>query len=131
MSETEWSAKANLKTYGEAVAEAMTKAGKSAEAVKAWTKESLSLSNAQARAKAASLGFGGVFWDWDAPRPREGYFRASDHQMMHEMYTITALPAAQVKNQWDLFTSSPAVPGANESLEVIATQGDEAVCKFS
>jgi branched-chain amino acid transport system substrate-binding protein len=68
---------------------------------------------------------------FDLLKSREGYFRASDHQMMHEMYTITALPAAQVKNQWDLFTSSAAVPGPNESLEVIATQGDEAVCKFA
>jgi branched-chain amino acid transport system substrate-binding protein len=68
---------------------------------------------------------------FDILKTREGYFRASDHQMMHEMYTVTALPAAQVKNQWDLFTSSAAVPGPNESLEVIATQGDEAVCKFA
>ena len=68
---------------------------------------------------------------FDLLKTREGYFRAADHQMMHEMYTITALPAAQVKNQWDLFTSSPAVPGPNESLEVIATQGDEITCKFS
>ncbi|MGL4495339.1 MAG: ABC transporter substrate-binding protein [Beijerinckiaceae bacterium] len=68
---------------------------------------------------------------FDLLKTREGYFRASDHQMMHEMYTVTALPAAQVKNQWDLFTSSAAVPGPNESLEVIATQGDEAVCKFA
>ncbi|MGL4325192.1 MAG: ABC transporter substrate-binding protein [Beijerinckiaceae bacterium] len=67
---------------------------------------------------------------FDLLKTREGYFRASDHQMMHEMYTVAALPAAQVKNQWDLFTSSAAVPGANESLEIIATTGDEAVCKF-
>ena len=68
---------------------------------------------------------------FDILKTREGYFRASDHQMMHEMYTITALPAAQVKNQWDLFTSSPAVPGPNESLEVIATTPEEASCKFA
>ena len=68
---------------------------------------------------------------FDLLKTREGYFRASDHQIMHEMYTITALPAAQVKNQWDLFSSSAPVPGPNESLEVIATQGDEAVCKFA
>jgi branched-chain amino acid transport system substrate-binding protein len=44
------------------------------------------------------------------------------------MYAITALPAAQIKNQWDIFTSSPPVPGPNESLEVIAaTDGREQV----
>jgi branched-chain amino acid transport system substrate-binding protein len=64
-------------------------------------------------------------------KTREGYFRKSDHQMMHEMYTVDALPAAQVKNAWDIFKSSAPVPGANESLEVIATQGDEIECKMA
>jgi len=64
-------------------------------------------------------------------KTRDGYFRKSDHQMMHEMYTVQALPAAQIKNEWDIFTPSAAVPGANESLEVIATQGDEIECKMS
>ena len=68
---------------------------------------------------------------FDVMKTREGYFRASDHQFMHEMYTVTALPAAQVKNPWDLFTSSAPVPGPGESLEVIATTGDEAVCKMA
>jgi len=64
-------------------------------------------------------------------KTREGWFRKSDHQMMHEMYTVVALPAAQIKNEWDIFTPSAAVPGANESLEVIATQGDEIECKMT
>ena len=64
-------------------------------------------------------------------KTREGYFRKSDHQMMHEMYTVKALPAAQIKNEWDIFTPSAAVPNANESLEVIATQGDEIECKMA
>jgi branched-chain amino acid transport system substrate-binding protein len=64
-------------------------------------------------------------------KTREGYFRKADHQMMHEMYTVRAIPAAQLKNQWDIFTPSAAVPGPNESLEVIATQGDEIECKMA
>ena len=64
-------------------------------------------------------------------KTRDGYFRKADHQMMHEMYTVRGLPAAQIKNEWDIFTSSPPVPNANESLEVIATQGDEIECKMS
>jgi branched-chain amino acid transport system substrate-binding protein len=67
---------------------------------------------------------------FDVLKTREGYFRASDHQLIHEMYTITALPPAQVKNQWDLFTASAAVPGPDENLEVIATTPEEASCKF-
>lgn len=67
---------------------------------------------------------------FDILKTREGYFRAQDHQLMQEMYAITALPADQIKNQWDIFTSSPPVPGANESLEVIASTKDEATCNF-
>ena len=47
------------------------------------------------------------------------------------MYTVEALAAAQIRNEWDIFTPSAAVPGPNESLEVIATQGDEIECKMS
>lgn len=63
-------------------------------------------------------------------KTRDGYFRKADHQMMHEMYTVQALPAAQIRNQWDIFTPSAAVPGPNESLEVIATVGDEIECRL-
>lgn len=67
---------------------------------------------------------------FDLLKTRAGYFRPSDHQLMHEMYTITALDAAQVKNEWDLFTASPAVPTASEALEVIASTAEENSCKF-
>lgn len=67
---------------------------------------------------------------FDLLKTREGYFRASDHQLMHEMYAITALPADKVKNQWDIFTSSGPVPGPDESLEVIAATKEENSCTF-
>jgi branched-chain amino acid transport system substrate-binding protein len=55
---------------------------------------------------------------------------ALDHQLMHEMYAVTALPADKIKNQWDIFASSPAVPAANEDLEVIAATKEENSCTF-
>ena len=67
---------------------------------------------------------------FDLLKTRQGYFRAQDHQLMQEMYAITALPVAQIKNQWEIFTSSPPVPGPNEDLEVIASTKDEATCNF-
>jgi len=67
---------------------------------------------------------------FDLLKTREGYFRASDHQLMHEMYTVTALPADKVKNQWDIFTSGDPVPGPDESLEVIAATKEENSCTF-
>ena len=67
---------------------------------------------------------------FDLLKTRPGYFRGSDHQLMHEMYAVTALPADKIKNQWDIFTSSPAVPGPNEDLEVIAATKEENSCTF-
>lgn len=67
---------------------------------------------------------------FDLLKTRPGYFRASDHQLMHEMYAVTALPADKIKNQWDIFASGPAVPGPNEDLEVIAATAEENTCKF-
>src|SRR6187549_310945 len=64
-------------------------------------------------------------------KTRDGYFRKADHQMMHEMYTVKAIPGPQLKNDWDIFTSSPPVPGPNEPLDVIATVGDEIECKMA
>jgi branched-chain amino acid transport system substrate-binding protein len=63
-------------------------------------------------------------------KTREGYFRKSDHQMMHEMYTVQALPVNEIKNNYDIFRSSGPVPGPNESLEVIATTSEENECKM-
>jgi branched-chain amino acid transport system substrate-binding protein len=68
---------------------------------------------------------------FDLLKTRPGYFRASDHQVMHEMYAVTALPPEQVKNQWDIFTSSAPVPGPDEDLEVIAATKDENACTFT
>jgi len=45
-------------------------------------------------------------------KTREGWFRKSDHQMMHEMYTVQALPAAEIKNAFDIFRNrSDDLPG--------------------
>ena len=65
---------------------------------------------------------------FDLLKTREGYYRAWDHQLMQEMYTIRFKPAAEVKDRWDLFTLSAPVPGASQSLEVIAPTREENNC---
>ncbi|GAA0594668.1 ABC transporter substrate-binding protein [Craurococcus roseus] len=67
---------------------------------------------------------------FDILKSREGHFRQRDHQLMMEMYAITALPRGQEKNRWDIFTSSPPVPGPEESLEAIAATPEENTCTF-
>jgi isocitrate lyase len=70
-----WMAAAGICRYNEAVAAAMKAAGKDDAFIAAWNAAAMQLGNREARAHAASLGFGDVFWDWNAPRSREGYFR--------------------------------------------------------
>lgn len=70
--EDEWVAAAGLKLFSEAAAEAIKAKGGDAES---FLKESKGLSNQDARALAAKYGAKDLFWDWDAPRAREGYYR--------------------------------------------------------
>jgi branched-chain amino acid transport system substrate-binding protein len=68
---------------------------------------------------------------FDLLKTREGYFRAYDHQLMHEMYAVEALKASEVKNQWDIYKPSAAIPAANEPLEAIAATQEENACKMA
>jgi branched-chain amino acid transport system substrate-binding protein len=67
---------------------------------------------------------------FDLLKTREGYFRASDHQLMHEMYTIEGL-GSRSPNNWDIFRSSAPIPGPGESLEVIAATAEENQCRMT
>lgn len=69
-SEENWVKQANLKTFGEAVAEKLSEPKQ-----KQWLRESKFLSLEEARRIAKQKYGVEVFWNWDAPRTREGYFR--------------------------------------------------------
>lgn len=69
--EDQWLKEANIKLYAEAVVDALKAAGKDPSQFLA--KASI-LSNSEARQLAKSAGVD-VFWCWDAPRTREGYYR--------------------------------------------------------
>ncbi|KAI8060702.1 isocitrate lyase [Gongronella butleri] len=71
--EDEWVAKAGLKRYGTAVADELIKAGKAKEAAEFLEKIKFK-SNKDARQIAKSYGVE-IFFDWDSPRVREGYYR--------------------------------------------------------
>jgi branched-chain amino acid transport system substrate-binding protein len=57
---------------------------------------------------------------FDILKERRGFFRVSDRQLMQEMYTISALNRAQVRDDWDIFSVSRPIPDPDENLEVIA-----------
>jgi len=65
---------------------------------------------------------------FDILKTREGYYRDWDHQLMQQMYTLTFKPEAEVKDRWELFTLSEAVPAANQSLEILAPTKTENNC---
>jgi isocitrate lyase len=73
-----WAEKAGLKTFSEAVAEAMQarmqSRTKSPLSVERWRKFAAGVSYNEARQRAKSLGIE-VFWDWDLPKTPEGFYQ--------------------------------------------------------
>ncbi|MFJ3045451.1 ABC transporter substrate-binding protein [Herbaspirillum chlorophenolicum] len=67
----------------------------------------------------------------DALKARKGTYRAWDHQLLQEMYTLSPKPKGRAKDQWDFLQLGPSVPGPNESLESIAPTMQENACKFT
>ena len=74
--EDDWLARAGLKRFDAAVADALRAAGHGDDAVRRYAAQAKGKSNAEARAAAREL-LGGkdVYFDWDKPRTREGYYR--------------------------------------------------------
>jgi isocitrate lyase len=75
--EEEWIKSANLKVFDEAVINAIN-AGvhvDKASLIQKYRSAVKGKSNSEARAIAKGLTGVDIFWDWDAPRTREGYYR--------------------------------------------------------
>ncbi|KAK1303145.1 hypothetical protein QJS10_CPB11g01236 [Acorus calamus] len=82
--EDEWTSLARLKTFSDCVKDAITTLNIGAQEKNArldeWNRASARdncLSNERARDLARALGVPDVFWDWDLPRTREGFYRFS------------------------------------------------------
>ena len=67
----------------------------------------------------------------DCLKARKGYFRAWDHQLMQEMYTVTPKPKGQSKDQWDFIALGATLPAAGQSLELLAPTREENACTFA
>ena len=68
--------------------------------------------------------------EFDLLKPRKGYFRSWDHQMMQEAYTFTVKPKGQAKDKWDFLQFGAAVPAANQPLEILAPTKAQSECKL-
>jgi len=103
----------------------------------AWGDYNAGLIMARAVAEAGDAG-GDALADYlespeaqfDLMKTRKGYFRPSDHQLIQEIYAITALPADQVQNKWDIFTTSDPLPGPDQPLETLATSVTGGTCSL-
>ncbi|KAL1854905.1 hypothetical protein VTK73DRAFT_8644 [Phialemonium thermophilum] len=82
--EDDWLARANLKRFDDAVEDAIRASGGSdvdkriahyRSQVGVGSRTGRKLSNAEARVVARSVLGRDLFFDWDAPRTREGYYR--------------------------------------------------------
>ncbi|MDH4175519.1 MAG: ABC transporter substrate-binding protein [Betaproteobacteria bacterium] len=67
---------------------------------------------------------------FDLLKPRKGYFRNWDHQMMQEAYTFTVKPKGQAKDKWDTLAFGPAVPAADQPLEILAPTKEQNPCSM-
>ncbi|KAK9465385.1 isocitrate lyase [Lipomyces arxii] len=74
--EDDWISKADLKTFKDAVIDAIASSSISSKtaAIAKFSGAIVGKSNAEARSIASELGIK-IAWDWDAPRTREGYYR--------------------------------------------------------
>lgn len=75
--EDQWVAQAGLKLFSDAVIEAINKGAHSNKQslVDQYLKAAKGKSNSEARAIAKSITGVDIYWNWDAPRTREGYYR--------------------------------------------------------
>lgn len=75
--EQDWLAKAKICKFNTYVAEQMKVTGKFAQQqIDQWLKDSIKMSLPQMREHAASqFGLTDLYWDWEAPRTAEGYYR--------------------------------------------------------
>jgi isocitrate lyase len=72
--EDEWMSQANIKLFDDAVVAALQAAGKN-DVVSKYLEEAKGKSNPEARVIAKKFLGADVFFDWDGPRTREGYYR--------------------------------------------------------
>jgi isocitrate lyase len=94
-----WAEKAGLKTYSDAVADALKgrsdKGGKMGLTVERWKSFVGGVSHGEARQRAASLGVE-IFWNWDLPRTPEGFYPITGGREMAIQRGLATAPFADL-----------------------------------
>ncbi|KAJ2726400.1 isocitrate lyase 1 [Coemansia sp. Benny D115] len=115
--EQEWNERAGVMTFAEAAAQWAAKNGCSKAQIAQFTQAAGKASNIEARALAIKI-FGGnaseIYWNWDAPRPREGYYRYRGGTAACIMRAIAYSPYSDLL--W-METAKPILKQAQEFAE--------------
>ncbi len=68
--------------------------------------------------------------EFDILKERRGRFDKGTHQLLQEVYAVTALAPADAKNEWDIFTTSSALPGPDTPLDELIKGSVGGTCSF-
>uniref|UniRef100_A0ACD5U7H3 Uncharacterized protein n=1 Tax=Avena sativa TaxID=4498 RepID=A0ACD5U7H3_AVESA len=134
--EDDWIASAQLKTFSDCVKDAIaglsTSEQEKQRRLQEWSNATSGydkcLSNEQAREVAASLGVASVFWDWDLPRTREGFYRFKGSVAAAVVRGRAFAPHADVL--W-METSSPNVPECTAFAQGVKAAFPEAMLAYN
>ncbi|EMS48729.1 Isocitrate lyase [Triticum urartu] len=133
--EDEWTATAQLKTFSECVKDAIASLNatdlEKQRKLQEWssaTSYDKCVSHEQARDIAASLGVGSVFWDWDLPRTREGFYRFQGSVASAVVRGRAFAPHADVL--W-METSSPNIAECTAFAEGVRAAFPEAMLAYN
>lgn len=69
--------------------------------------------------------------EFDILKERKGRFDPSTHQLLQEVYAVTAVDPSEAENEWDIFTTSGPLPSKDQPLDVLIQDAVGGTCTFA
>ncbi|KAJ0264671.1 Isocitrate lyase [Hirschfeldia incana] len=133
--EDQWLSSARLMTFSDAVVEALKRMNLSenekSRRVNEWLNHARyenCLSNEQGRELAAKLGVTDLFWDWDLPRTREGFYR---FQGSVAAAVVRGWAFAQIADIIWMETASPDLNECTQFAEGVKSKTPEVMLAYN
>ncbi|CAF2128416.1 unnamed protein product [Brassica napus] len=133
--EDQWLSSARLMTFSDAVVEALKRMNLNENEKSRRVNEWLSharyencLSNEQGRELAAKLGVADLFWDWDLPRTREGFYR---FQGSVTAAVVRGWAFAQIADLIWMETASPDLNECTQFAEGVKSKTPEVMLAYN
>ncbi|CAG7876772.1 unnamed protein product [Brassica rapa] len=133
--EDQWLSSARLMTFSDAVVEALKRMNLSenekSRRVNEWLNHARyenCLSNEQGRELAAKLGVTDLFWDWDLPRTREGFYR---FQGSVTAAVVRGWSFAQIADLIWMETASPDLNECTQFAEGVKSKTPEVMLAYN